>query len=67
MGNAVMKRLRFADTQQSCFEACKRSYIDGTALQCGRFADSQKSRFQASKSSNMVSAVLEGVSSADIE
>ena len=38
-----------------------------SALLYGRFADSQESRFQASKSSNMVSAVMEGVSSADIQ
>ena len=37
-----------------------------SALLCGRFADSQESRFQASKRSNMSSAVLEGVHSADI-
>ena len=35
-------------------------------LLCGRFADSQESRFQASKHSNMSSALLEVVHSADI-
>ena len=66
MFSAVMKGLRFVNTQESCFETWKRSYIDGKALQCGRIADSQKSRFQASKRSNMGSTVLEGGRSADI-
>ena len=40
---------RFADTQESCFEVCKRSYMGCSALLCGRYEDSQESRFQASK------------------
>ena len=55
-----MKGLRFADTQDSCFEAWKRSHMGYYALLCGRFAESQESRFQALKRSNMGSAVLEG-------
>ena len=58
MGNAVMKGLRFADTQELCFEAWKRSNMACSAMLCGRFADSQKSCFQASKRSNMGSAVV---------
>ena len=45
MGNAVMKGLRFAHTQELCFEAWKRSSIACSALLCDRFTDSQKSRF----------------------
>ena len=66
MGTAVMKGLRFADTQELCFEYWKRSNMACSALLCCRFADSQKSRFQASKRSNMVSGVLEDGRSADI-
>ena len=60
-----MKDLRFANTQESCFEAWKRSYMGCSALICGRFDNSQESRFQASKRSNMGSAVLQGGRSAD--
>ncbi len=34
-----MKGLRFADTQESCFEASKRSHMGCAALLCGRFDD----------------------------
>ena len=61
-----MKGLRFANTQESCFEAWKRSYMGNSALLCGRFDNSQESRFQASKRSNMGSAVLQAGRSADI-
>ena len=60
-----MKELRFANTQQTCFEAWKRSYMSCFALLCGRFDDAQESRFQATKLSNMGSAVLLGGRSAD--
>ncbi len=53
MCSAVMKGLRFADTQESSFEAWKRSQMGCSALLCGRFDDSDESRFQASKHSNM--------------
>ncbi len=66
MGNAVMKGLRFADTQELCFEAWKLSYIACSALLCVQFADSQKWRFLASKRSYMGSAVLEGGRPANI-
>ncbi len=66
MGNAVMKGLHFADTQELCFEAWKSSYIACSALLCGQFSDSQKSRFLASKHTNMGSAVLEGGRPANI-
>ena len=65
MCSAVMKGLRFANTQHSCFEAWKRSYMGCFALLCGRFDDSQESRFQATKRSNMGSAVLQGGRSTD--
>ncbi len=44
---AVMKGLRFADTQVSCFEAWKSSHMCRAALLCGRFADAEESRIQA--------------------
>ncbi len=53
MVNAVMKGLLFADTQESSFEAWKRSHMGCSNLLCGRYADSQKSRFQTSKLSNI--------------
>ena len=61
-----MKGLRFADTQESCFEACNRSHMDCFALLCDRFDDSQESRFQDSKRSKMGSALLEIGLPADI-
>ncbi len=61
-----MKGLRFADTEELCFEAWKRSDIACSALLCGGFADSLESRFQASKRFYMVSAVVEVGRSADI-
>ena len=60
-----MKELRFASTQESCFEAWKRSYMGCSAQLCVRFDDSQESGFQATKRSNMGSAVLQGGRSAD--
>ena len=62
-----MKGIRFADTQELCFEVWKHSNMACSAQLCGRFADSQKSCFQASKRSNMSSAVLEVGPSADIQ
>ena len=55
----------FANTQESCFETWKRSYMGCSALLCCRFDVSQESCFQASKRSNMGSAVLKGGRSAD--
>ena len=66
MGNAVKKELRFADTQESCFEAWKRSHMGCCALLCCRFDDFQETRVQASKRSNMCSAILEGGGTANI-
>ena len=65
MSSEVIKGLRFGDSQESYFEAWKRSHMDCSALLCGRFADSQESRFQVSERSNMGCAVLEGDRSAD--
>ncbi len=65
MCSAVIKELRFANSQESCFEAWKRSHMGCSALLCGRFYDSQESHFQASKRSNMGSAVLKVGRSAD--
>ncbi len=67
MGNEVIERLRFADTQELCFEAWKRSHMSCSDLLCGRYADSQKSRFQASKRSNMGRADLECGRFSDIQ
>ncbi len=61
-----MKGLRFADTQELCFEAWKRSYNACSALQFGQFSDSQKSCFQSLKRTNMGSAVLVGGRPANI-
>ncbi len=47
MGFAVMKLLRFAEIQESGFEALKRSHMCFAALLCGQFADTQESRIQA--------------------
>ena len=51
-----MKFLRFADTQESCFEAWKSSEMGCADLLCGRFAFAQESRIQAANHSKMVSA-----------
>ena len=59
MGIAVMKGLRFADTQESCFEVWKRSYMGFSALLCGLFADCQKWHFQAAKRSDKSSNSLQ--------
>ena len=48
MGNADMKRLRFADVQESRFQAWKLSYMCSTVL-LGGFADVQEFRFQTAK------------------
>ena len=61
-----MKGLRFAVTEESCFEAWIRSHMGCPALLCGRFAESQGSLFQASKRSIICSAVQKGGCSADI-
>ncbi len=58
MVNAVMKGLRFADTQEMF--SWKRSHIGCIALLFVRFAFSQNLRFPPSKSLNMGSAVLDG-------
>ena len=54
----VMKGLRFADTQESCFESWKRSYMGFAALLCGLFADAQELSIQAANRSKMGSVVL---------
>ena len=66
MCSAVMKGLWYPYTQESCFDAWKRSHIGCSSFLCGRFADSEESRFQASKSSNIGSAVLESGRCANI-
>ncbi len=53
-----MKGLRFAETQESFFEAWKHSHMGCAALLCGRFADAQDSCIQASNRSKMGSAAL---------
>ena len=52
----VIKGLRFGNTQESCFEAWKRSNMDCAALLCVRFAVAQNSCIQAEKRSKMWSA-----------
>ena len=49
MSSEVIKGLRFGDSQESYFEAWKRSHMDCSALLSCRFADSQESRFQFRK------------------
>ncbi len=56
---AVMKALRFADTQVSCFEAWKRSHMGFAALLCRRFADAEESCIHAANRSKMGSAAPE--------
>ena len=55
-----MKGLRFANTQESCFETSKRSHMCCAALLCGRFGDIQELRFKPEKRSDMDSAELQG-------
>ena len=57
MGIAVMKGIRFADTQKSSFEALKRSYMGCAELLCVRFAAAQEPRIQAANHSKIGSAV----------
>ena len=45
LGIAVMKEIRFADTQESCFETWKSSHMRCAALLCGLFDDAQKSHY----------------------
>ncbi len=67
MCSVVIKGLRFADTQESCFEPWKRSHMGCSALLFGQFADSQESRFQVSKRSDMVNAVMKGLRFSDTQ
>ena len=53
-----MKHLRFVDSQESRFQASKRSNLGCAALLCGRFAYAQESSIQAANRSKMGSAVL---------
>ena len=41
VGSAIMNFLPYPDSQESRFQASKRSYISCAALLCGRFADAQ--------------------------
>ena len=49
MGTADMKGLRFADAQESCFHAWKRSYMGRADLQGGRYANVQELCFKTEK------------------
>ncbi len=49
MGSAVMKGLRFADSQESRFQASKRSNMGSAVLVGGRLTEIQEFCFQASK------------------
>ena len=42
MGSAVMKGLRFAESQESRFKASKRPNMGSAVLVVGRFADIQE-------------------------
>ena len=53
-----MKLLRFAYSQESRFQASKRSNVGCAELLCGRFAYAQESSIQAANRSKMGSAVL---------
>ena len=53
MGTAVMKRLRFADSQESCFQDSRRSNMGSAVLVGGRSPDIQEFCFEASKLSDM--------------
>ncbi len=55
-----MKALRFAETQESCFEALKRSNMGIDVQEGGRSADFQEFCFQAAKRSDMKSVELQG-------
>ena len=55
-----MKGLRFADTQESCFEARKRSHMGCATLLCGRFVDVQELRFKSENLSDMCCDKLQG-------
>ena len=48
-GSTVMKGLRFAVSQESRFQASKRSNMGSALLVGGRFADIQEFCFQAAK------------------
>ena len=50
MGNAVLQGGRLATSQESCFQAAKRSDMSSAFLQETRFADAQESRLQGAKS-----------------
>ena len=54
VGSAVMKLLRFADSQESRFQASKPSNMGCAALLCGRFAYGQESSIQAANRSKWV-------------
>ena len=62
-----MKGLRFADTQETCFEAWIRSHMGCSAFLCVRFVDSQESRIQVAKRSDMGIAVMKGLRFADFQ
>ena len=57
---AFMKGLRFADTQESCFEGWIRSHMCCEALVSSRIAEVQELCFKPEKSSDMGCAELEG-------
>ncbi len=53
MSSAIQLEVRFADAQESRFQAAKRSNMSSANLQQDRFVDVQESRFQCAKRSNM--------------
>ena len=49
MSSGILQEGRFADAQESRFQAAKRLDMSSVILQEGRFADAQQSRFQDAK------------------
>ena len=53
MSSAIQQEDRFADAQESRFQAAKRSNMSSANLLQDRFADVQESRFQSAKGSKL--------------
>ena len=66
-GSVVLQGGRFADTQESAFQAAKRSDMGNAVLKRWRFPDTNQSRFQNVKRWNICSRVLQGVRKADAQ
>ena len=60
MCSEVMKGLRFANTQETCFEAWKRSHMGSAFLEGGRSAYIHEFCYQTAKRSDMDCVELQG-------